>query len=211
VKPKREVVDNTLSSTSPKLRVKVDSSFTYLGDLQFTYLGDLQYDSWIYHVSEHSRKTKAQKIHSFVFVTTKEDKIRKILAISIQKMKGDLHYTSDQLANVKNMLDHGNLRLAGKRFQYYNKVVFPSMAYPVIQYVYDEGYSFPFCTLRVYIVRVQDLGKKLITFNYLEDIFDPDYDCTSVNWKSKAALSDKQRDLLDRVTKNCMAAFEVLE
>jgi hypothetical protein len=34
-KPKREVVDNILSSNSPKMRVKIDPAFKYLGDLRY--------------------------------------------------------------------------------------------------------------------------------------------------------------------------------
>ena len=77
LKPKREVVDNILTSNSPKMRVKVDASLTYLGDLR--------YGSWTYDVNEYRKKQQTQEIHAFVFVTAEGTMIKKALTIKIQK------------------------------------------------------------------------------------------------------------------------------
>jgi hypothetical protein len=202
VKPKREVVDNTLSSTSPKLRVKVDSSFTYLGDLR--------YGTWTYDVSEYRKKQQTQEVHAFVFVTAEGTMIKKALMIKIHKMKKDRHFTADQLAHKKNILDRGNLRLAGKRFQYYSKAITITMGDPVAEYIYNKGYTTPDHVLMTRIMRVRDLGKTLIKFDYYEDISDSGFGDYN-SWRNKDDLYEEQWNILDVCKKNCLTAFEILK
>jgi len=202
LKPKREVVDNILSSSSPKMTVKVDPSLTYLGDLR--------YGKWTYDVSEYYKKQQTQKVHAFVFVTAEGTMIKKALIIKIHKMKKDRHFTADQLAHKKNILDRGNLRLAGKRFQYYSKAIIITMGDPVAEYIYNKGYTTPDHVLMTRIMRVRDLGKTLINFNYYEDISDSGFGDYN-SWRNKDDLYDEQWNYLDESKKNCLTAFEILQ
>jgi hypothetical protein len=136
--------------------------------------------------------------------------IKKALIITIQKRKGTWTWNADQMSNVKNTLDQGNLRLAGKRFQYYSKVVSIKMSDPVVEYVYNEGYTTPHYGLRTRIMRVRGSGETLIKFDYYENISDSGFDDYN-SWRNRDDLYDEQWNYLDVFKKNCLTAFEVLK
>jgi hypothetical protein len=201
LKGKREVVDNTLSSNYPKLKVKVDPSLTYLGDLR--------YDTGGYDVYDYRKTHHTQRAHSFVFLTAEESAIKKALVITIKKMKGTRIFTPDQAAHKKGILDQGNLRLAGKRFQYYSMVVKVTTEHPALEYVYDKGYTTPDYALRTTVVRVVKAGTMLIKLNYYEDITGSSFSYNS--WRNKDDLYEEQLNCLEVCHKNCLTAFEILK
>jgi hypothetical protein len=135
-------------------------------------------------------------------VIAEESMIKKALIITIQKRKGTWTWNADQMSNVKNTLDQGNLRLAGKRFQYYSKVVSIKMSDPVVEYVYNEGYTTPHYGLRTRIMRVRGSGETLIKFDYYENISDSGFDDYN-SWRNRDDLYDEQWNYLDVFKKNC--------
>ena len=201
LEPKREVVDNILSSNSPKMRVKVDPAFKYLGDVR--------YGIGIYDTYKNRWLLQQGKCHAFVFVTAEETMIKKVLVIDIRKRKGTWTWLSDQTSDVENILDQGKLRLAGKRFQYYSKVVRTTMRDRVVEYVYHKGYTTPTYGLKTRIVRVLHAGKTLISFDYLEKI--PFSRFGYSTWSNKDDLYDEQLNWLEVSKKHAMASFEILK
>jgi hypothetical protein len=196
---KREVIDNTLySSSNPKIQIKISSEFKYIGEIKDT--GARQADS--------STRMLTHRAKWYVFVDSDASRVNRMVSIRIERT--ETHYVSDLFSYVKSSYERGTCELGGRNFQYCSRLIYPGMDHPVTRFVSDQGYVIPTCVLSKSFKKVYGAkGNILVDIKYLEDPSNLPYDCRA--WKPDYPLLEGQKAYLEQFNKNCESSFAVLQ
>jgi len=196
---KREVVDNTLySSSNPKIQIKVSPELKYIGETKDT--GQRQADA--------STRMLTHRVKWYVFVDSDASRVNRMVSIRIERT--ETYYVSDLFSYVKSSYERGTCELGGRNFQYCSRLIYPGMDRPVTRFVSDQGYVIPRCVLLKSFKKVYGAkGNILVGINYIEDPpSNLPYDCKA--WKPDYPLLEDQKEYLEQFIANSDKAFEVI-
>lgn len=197
-KIERHVVNNTLASSYPDMKITVSPSFQYLGN--------------IIEKKEAQSSQAGQKLRvdsdAYVFVKPHpgQPRLEKILTIEIEKI--ETYWMSDLFFLYQNKLDTGSVALGDNTFLYCTLYLAPSASSHITRFVHEKGYFIPAGIYKVAARLHGNRGDIKVSIYYLEDIGEGDY--SKMNWKTKGDLSTKQREYLDAFNERFMSAFKCL-
>ena len=196
---KREVIDNTLySSSNPKIQVKVSPEFKYLGEIKDT--GDRQADS--------STRMLTHRAKWYVFVVSDASKVNRAVSIRIERT--ETYYVSDLFSYVKSSYERGTCELGGRNFQYCSRLIYPGMNSSVTRFVSDQGYVLPRSVLSKSYKKVYGAkGNILVDITYLEVPPISGYVCNS--WAPNSTLTHSQREYIEQFKRNSETSFKILK
>ena len=203
------VINNTFSCPHPKMELKINPEFTYLGDFKYSHRPKLA----------GGRETIREDMHAYVFISAEDSTIKKALLIQIQSIKADertiqesvfegltVEYTT-RFVDTADTLDHGVEKLGGKSFRYYERLIDINFSNPQTAYLATKGYFLPTCVFLKDFIRVFG-GSNLIRLSYFEDLTDSGYSCPG--WRNINYLTPDQKGYLSNCNINCMNSFDVL-
>jgi hypothetical protein len=197
-KPERYVRDNVFHSNYPKIYVKVDSKFKYLGRLEYT----------IEQQSDDRLQMLTYDTKSFVFVDSLNFQMKK--ALYIQMRREQTKYAINLLGDIKLNIRSGLCDLGEKEYQCYTRVIALTAEEPIAKYIYDNGYTLPECVLSRTYVRIDTTsGNHLIAISYSEDLSESGFDCET--WQDKDRLTDEHEQYIAQFDRNRKAAFNMLK
>lgn len=197
-KPERYVKDNVFHSSYPKLSVKVDSKFKYLGRLEST----------IEQPSGDRSQMVTYDTKSFVFVYSLNFQMKKALYIQIRREQ--TQYAINLLGDTKLNIRSGLCDLGEREYQCYTRVIALTAEEPIAKYMYDNGYTLPECVLsRTYVRLDTTSGNYLIVISYNEDLSESGFDCQT--WQDKDRLTDEHEQYIAQFDRNRRAAFNMLK
>ena len=112
LKTERKVVDNTLYSTFPKIKIRVNLDFKYMGKTDKS-------TSHEHHGSMEARGNPNVKEERHVFVYDKEYSFFKpIIHISFLTLSGLYYWNPDFYRTMKNIKTSGAVKIHGKEYYY---------------------------------------------------------------------------------------------
>jgi hypothetical protein len=195
---KREVVDNTLySSSNPKIQVKVSPEFEYLGEMKDT--SERQ--------AVDSTTMLINRADWYVFVDSDGHKATRAVSIRIERTQ--TQYISDLFGRRKHFYEKGTCKLGGRNFQYFSHLIYPNMRHLVTRFVAEKGYVLPRCVIAKEFAQVYGAkGNILVDITYLEDPSNL-YHCKF--WSPDNPLSEDQRAYLEQFNERCESSFAVLK
>jgi hypothetical protein len=197
-KSERFVKDNVFHSSYPKLQVKVDSKFKYLGRLEYT----------IEQPSGDRLQMVTYDTKSFVFVDSSNFQMKK--ALYIQMRREQTKYAINLLGDIKLNIRSGFCDLGEREYQCYTRVIALTAEEPIAKYIYDNGYTLPECVLsRTYVRLDTTSGNHLIVISYSEDLSESGFDCQT--WQDKDRLTDEHEQYIAQFDRNRKAAFNMLK
>jgi len=196
-KSERYVKDNVFHSSSPKLQVKVDPRFNYLGKLDYT--AEQQSPDRLQLVSYETK--------SYVFVDGVDNQMKKGIYIQIRREQTD--YVGNLLGDAKANLRTGICTLGEKDYKCFTRVIFLSTDDPLTKFISEQGYSLPGCVLaRTYSRADTSLGTYLVVITYLENFSDSGLNCES--WGAENGLTQTHQQYIELFDRNCKASFKVV-
>ena len=194
----RNVKDNLFRSSSPKLQVKVDPKFGYLGVLDYT----------IEQQTRDRLQLVAYETKSYVFADAADKHLKK--AVYIQIRREQTKYVGDLLGDAKADLKSGICNLGEKEYKCFTRLVFLDVNDPIAKFIADQGYSLPVCAMsRTYTRTDIRLGTYLIVITYLENLSDSALKCE--DWEVKSQLTTADQQYIDQFDRNCKAAFSIVK
>jgi hypothetical protein len=197
-KSDRYVKDNMFSSSSPRLQVKVDPQFKYLGKLDYT----------VEQQSPDRLQLVSYETRSYIFVNTAVNQLKK--AVYIQLRREQTKYVGNLLGDAKENVRSGICSLGQKEYNCFTRIIFLSADEPVAGFISEKGYSLPVCVLaRTYARADVSAGNYLVVITYLENMSGSDPGCES--WQAGQPLTGEQKRFLDQFDRNREASFKVVE
>jgi len=195
-KPERYVKDNVFHSTYPKLGVKVDPKYAYLGQVDYT----LEMESRD-GVQGGTVETK-----SYVFVDAVDKQVKR--TVYIQMRREQTKYIGNLLGDIKANLKTGTCNLGGEEYQCYTRVIDVSSDEPTARLVQEKGYLLPDCMLtRAYVRADTDIGSYLIIISYNEDLSPSSLDCKA--WQDQTPFTLEQEHYLARFEEKSTTFFQI--
>lgn len=195
-KPDRYVKDNVFHSAYPKLKVKVDPKYAYLGQIDYT----LEMESRD-GVQGGTVETK-----SYVFVDAVDKQVKR--AVYIQIRREQTKYIGNLLGDIKANLKTGTCSLGGEEYQCYTRVIDVSSDEPIAMLMEEKGYYLPDCMLtRVYVRADKDIGSYLIIISYNEDLSPSSLDCKASQDQTQFTL--EQEHYLARFEQKSTTSFQI--
>jgi hypothetical protein len=197
-KPEKYVKDNVFHSSYPKLYVKVDPKFKYLGRLEYT----------IEQPSGDRLQMVTSDTKSFVFVDSLNFQMKR--AIYIQIRREQTKYAVNLLGDISLNIRSGLCDLGEREYQCYTRVIALTAGEPIAKYIYDSGYTLPACVLsRTYVRLDTTSGNHLIVISYNEDLSRSGFDCQT--WQDRDRLTDEHEQYIAQFDRNRKAAFNMLK
>ena len=185
-------------SSSPKLEVKVDPRFIYLGRLDYT----------MEKQSPDSVQLVTYETKSYVFVDGVENKLKK--AVYIQLRREQTKYMGNLIGDARANLSSGICSLGGKEYECFTRVIFLSTDEPIAKFISEQGYDLPTCILtRTYARADSDENIYLVVITYFENFSDSGLSCES--WQREGQLTEEHRQYLDGFDRNCAASFTMIK
>jgi len=197
-KSERYVKDNVLYSSSPKLEVKVDPKFNYLGRLDYT----------MEKPSPDSVQLVAYETKSYVFVDGVHNKLKR--ALYVQLRREQTKYVGNLLGDARANLMSGICSLGSREYNCFTRVIFLSADEPIAKFISEQGYELPTCILARTYARA-DSGESiyLVAITYFENFSDSGLSCES--WQGEGQLTEEHRQYLEGFERNCTASFTIIK
>jgi hypothetical protein len=197
-KSERYVKDNVFYSSSPKLEVKVDTKFNYLGRLDYT----------MEKPSPDSVQLVAYETKSYVFVDGVDNKLKR--AFYVQLRREQTKYVGNLLGDVRANLMSGICSLGSKEYDCFTRVIFLSADEPIAKFISEQGYGLPACILARTYARA-DSGENiyLVAITYFENFSDSGLSCES--WQREEQLTEEHKQYLEGFERNCKASFTIIK
>jgi hypothetical protein len=197
-KSNRYVKDNVFHSSSPKLQVKVDPKFKYLGNLDYT----------VEQQAPDRLQTVSYETRSFIFVDGVDQQLKKAAYIQIRREQ--TKYVGNFLGDAKANIRSGICSLGQKEYKCFTRVIISSGDEPIAKFISEHGYNLPACVLARTFARVDfSAGNYLIVITYLENLPESGPDCSS--WQAEQPLTMEQKRFLEQFDRNREASFKVVE
>ena len=195
-KPERYVKNNIFHSTYPKLNVKVDPKYAYLGQLD--YILEVE--------SRDGVQGGAVETKSYVFVDAGDKQVKR--AVYIQIRREQTKYIGSPLGDIKANLKTGTCNLGGEEYQCYTRVIDVSSDKPIARFIQEKGYFLPGCMLtRAYVRADTDIGSYLIIISYNEDLSPSSVDCKAR--QDQAPFTPEQEHYLARFEQKSTTSFQI--
>ncbi len=197
-KSERYVKDNVLYSSSPKLEVKVDPKFNYLGRLDYS----------MEKPSPDSVQLVAYETKSYVFVDGVHNKLKR--ALYVQLRREQTKYVGNLLGDARANLMSGICSLGSREYNCFTRVIFLSADEPIAKFISEQGYELPTCILARTYARA-DSGESiyLVAITYFENFSDSGLSCES--WQGEGQLTEEHRQYLEGFERNCTASFTIIK
>ena len=197
-KSERYVKDNVFYSSSPKVEVKVDPKFKYLGRLDYT----------MEQQSPDRVQLVTYETKSYVFVDGIENKLKR--AVYVQLRREQTKYVGNLLGDARANLRSGICSLGAKEYNCFTRVIFISGDEPIAKFISQQGYNLPVCALvRTYARADSGENIYLVVITYLENFSDSGLSCES--WQREEQLSEEHKQYLEELDRNCRASFTIIE
>ena len=198
VKSDGYVKENVFHSSSPKLQVKVDPRFKYLGKLDHT----------LEQQSPDRLQMVSYETKSFIFVEDVGQQLKKAAYIQIRREQ--TKYVGNFLGDAKANIRSGICSLGQKEYKCFTRAILLSGAEPIAKFISEHGYNLPACVLARTFTRVDfSAGNYLIVLTYLENLPESGPDCSS--WQAEQPLTMEQKRFLEQFDRNREASFKVVE
>ena len=196
-KSERLVKDNVFQSSYPKINVKIDSRFKYLGRLDYT----------MEQQSPDGVQLVTYETKSYVFVDAVDNQPRK--AVNIQIRREQTKYVGNLLGEAKASLRSGICDLGGNEYRCFTRVIFVSPNEPLAEFISQKGYSLPACVLaRTFSRTDMSRGIYLVVITYLENLSGSGLSCE--DWQPANQLTKEQQRHIEQFDRNSKASFNVL-
>ena len=197
-KSERYVKDNVLYSSSPKLEVKVDPKFNYLGRLDYS----------MEKPSPDSVQLVAYETKSYVFVDGVDNKLKR--ALYVQLRREQTKYVGNLLGDARANLMSGICSLGSREYNCFTRVIFLSADEPIAKFISEQGYELPTCILARTYARA-DSGESiyLVAITYFENFSDSGLSCES--WQGEGQLTEEHKRYLEGFDRNCTASFTIIK
>jgi hypothetical protein len=173
----RNVVNNALHSSFPKLDVQVAPEFEYLGNFKKT--------SFEKAVNKESRLRMKHDL--YVFVVPEQHRVRK--AVFVKFAKVETYFISDLFKQVGAQLDSGICKLGGKNYQYCTSLAYNLTSNETRNRLFEKGYTLPCGVMRGFARVYGGQRDTLSALFYFESIEGTGLPCDS--WQKKDWLTDK--------------------
>ena len=197
-KSERYVKDNVFYSSSPKLEVRVDPKFTYLGGLDYT----------MEQQSPDRVQLVTYETKSYVFVDGIDNTLKR--AVYVQLRREQTKYVGNLLGDARVNLRSGICSLGEKEYQCFTRVIFLSADEPMGKFISEQGYGLPTCILaRTYARADSEENTYLVVITYFENFSDSGPSCDS--WQSEEQLTEEHKQYLEGFDRNCKASFTVIK
>ena len=193
----RYVKDNVFHSIYPKLMVKVDPKYTYLG--RFDYTMEMESRDGV------QRSTVETKSYVFVDAVDKQVKGAVYIQISREQMK----HIGNLVGGIKANLKTGTCRFGEEEYQCHTRVISVSSDEPIARLLKEKGYLLPDCMLtRAYVRADKDIGSYLIMISYNEDLSPSGFDCKA--WQDQTLSTLEQENYLARFEQQSRTSFQII-
>ena len=193
----RYVKDNVFLSTYPKLSVKVDPKFKYLGQLDYT----------VEERSPDHIKLVTYDTKTYVFVDAVDNKPKKAFYIQIRREQ--TKYVGNLLGDAKANIKSGICNVGGEQYRCFTRVISVSPDEPIAKFISEQGYALPACVLfRTYSRTDISKGIYLVVITYVETFSDSGLSCES--WRAENQLTNEQQKYIEQFDRNCKASFNVV-
>lgn len=190
----RNVTGNTFHSSQPKLDIRVDQQFKYLGKIDNTRITR--------NVRKKSIKTRPVDVYVYIFAPRDQNnKINKYLFIQIRNQKQ--LFTDNAVGNAKN-LDFNNVEINGESFKYFKRLISMPADSLVVKFFSNAGYAIPACGIMNSFYSFPNLYT-MVSINYVEDASPLDMSCDKTS--SRDTLSENQKKSLADFHKRAFASI----
>jgi hypothetical protein len=197
-KSDRYVKDNVFHSSSPKLQVKVDPRFKYLGRLDYT----------VEQQTPDRLQMASYETRSFIFVDGFDQQLKKAAYIQIRREQ--TKYVGNFLGDAKENIRSGICSLGQKEYKCFTRLIFSAGDEPIAKFISEHGYNLPVCVLARTFTRVDfSAGNYLVVLTYLETLPESGPDCSS--WQAEQPLTMEQKRFLEQFDRNREDSFKVVE
>ena len=197
-KSERFVKDNVFQSSYPKLNVKVDPKFKYLGRLDYT----------VEQLSPDRLQMVNYETKSYVFVDSLDTTLKK--AVYVQIRREQTNYVGNLLGDAKANVKSGLCTLGGEEYTCFTRLIFLSPNEPIAKFISEQGYSLPACVLARTYARVDsNLGNYLVVITYVENLPPSGLSCES--WLMENPLTTEQEQYIEQFDRNCKASFTIVK
>jgi hypothetical protein len=192
----RYVKDNVFHSIYPKLMVKVDPKYTYLGRFDYTLETE----------SSDGVQGNTVETNSYVFVDTVDKQVKG--AVYIQIRREQTKYIENLVGDIKANLKTGTCSLGGEEYQCYTRAISLSSDEPTARFMQKKGYLLPDCMLtRAYVRADKDTGSYLIMISYNEHLSPSSFDCKALQDQTLSTL--EQENYLARFEQQSGTSFQI--
>ena len=197
-KSERYVKDNVFYSSSPKVEVKVDPKFNFLGRLEYT----------MEQQSPDRVQLVTYETKSYVFADAVNKQLKK--AIYVQIRREQTKYAGNLLGDAKANLKSGLCSLGDKEYTCFTRLIFLSLNEPIAKFISEQGYGLPICVLARTYARVDSsAGNYLVIITYFENLPPSGLGCES--WLAENRLTTEHEQYLERFERNCKASFTIIK
>ena len=197
-KSDRYVKDNVFHSSSPKLQVKVDPRFEYLGKLDHT----------VEQQTPDRLQMASYETRSFIFVDAVNQQLKKAAYIQIRREQ--TKYVGNFLGDAKANIRSGICSLGQKDYKCFTRVIFSTADEPIAKFISEQGYDLPACVLARTFTRVDfSAGNYLVVMTYLENMSESGPDCLS--WQAEQPLTREHKQFLEQFDRNRESSFKIVE
>jgi hypothetical protein len=193
--PNRHVENNLFVSDTPKLYVKINPEYKYVGNQSITK----------HKKSVNGLRTLKYDYDNYCFIKPKENVAEKGLAIQIETIS--THFISDIYRSQKDTIDKGMMKYRGNFFQFYTKPIKPSNKWDIIRQFTEQGYKVPYGIVKCFGKIYGEEANILVNIYYYERLSESDPDFKSVYDPND--LTSKQRDFLKEFDKRAMTALDI--
>ena len=195
-KSERFVNDNVFQSSYPKLKVKVDLKYKYLGRLDYT----------VEQLSSDRLQMANYETKSYVFAGLAGTHLNK--AVYVQIRREQTKYVGNLLGDAKANLKSGLCSLGGEEYTCFTRLIFLSPNEPIAKFISEQGYSLPACVLARTYARVDsNVGNYLVVITYLENLLPSGLSCES--WLVEDRLTTEHEQYVEQFDRNCKASFTI--
>ncbi len=190
----REVRENTFVSSYPNLAIKVSPEYKYIGNIDDKSTGQ-----------SISGRDLRYRDDSYSFVKPDKDQAGKVVSIQIETV--ETYFVSDFFRNIENPLSKGTTDIGGEKFQYYTRLVKPTMDRDMTRHIAGQGYKMPVGLEKVFGRIYGAKGNTLVKIYYYEALDNSEFGGRS--WNNADDLSPKQIECLRDFNESAKLAFEL--
>ncbi len=185
----RSVQDNLFtSSESPKIQIKINPDFKYLGKYEDT-------RSLLHATQGQSAEVKHI---TYLFCKIGNDKrIKKIITINFQDLQSPKYWLGDLFGKVSEQIDLGTRQITGKTYQWMLRSTNNPTTKEVNKALFDGGFRTHRCYLQKVIGRIANMdSSSKMYIGYAENVEDLMTSCHEWN-KNLSLLSGEQAKRLN--------------
>ncbi len=193
-----------ISSKIPKIKIKIDSSFKYLGKMK-------KMEEVKYQLPD---RTGQQRLEAFIFGNIGDDNTYdKGVIITFSSLEYG-RYVLDLFEWVKYKLESKIIKINNKRYQ---QCIFLHLFFfqnEISNIIYDKGYVIPNCFLIQGLSRnVSPTNNEVMVIYYMEEVSsfnkEKKYEC--LEWKEMKKIKEDQQKRLDEFKTECQKNVRFLE